>query len=94
MPTGSLRRRYHLFGIFGEKALFYWPFEIGDTILLRKHGRRLVEFFYICPKLCWMLAGVSFYGPCSTWRACHLDQVILLVWPNKNKKCIIIMANT
>ena len=39
-----------------------------------------MDFFYICPKLCW-LAGVSFYGPCSTWRAGHLDQVILLVWP-------------
>ena len=25
------------------------------------------------------LAGVSFYGPCSTWRAGHLDQVNLLV---------------
>ena len=28
------------------------------------------------------LAGVSFYGPCSTWRAGHLDQAILLVWPH------------
>ena len=34
-----------------------------------------------------MLAGVSFYGPYSSWRAGHLDStgystVILLVWPN------------
>ena len=41
-----------------------------------------MEFFYLCPKLCWRLAGVSFYGPYSSWRAGHLDQVILLVWPN------------
>ena len=46
-----------------------------------KFGRRLLEFIYLCPKLCWRLAGVSFYGPCSTWRAGYLDQVILLVWP-------------
>ena len=31
------------------------------------------------PKLCWRSAGVSFYGPCSIWRAGHRDQVIL-VW--------------
>ena len=30
--------------------------------------------FYSCPKLCWRLAWVSFYGRCSTWRAGHLDQ--------------------
>ena len=47
-----------------------------------KIGRRLVEFFDLCPKLCCRLAGVSFYGPCSTWRVDHLDQVILLVWPS------------
>ena len=27
------------------------------------------------------MAGVSFYGPCFTWRDGHLDRVILLVWP-------------
>ena len=28
------------------------------------------------------LAEVSFYGPCFlNWRAGHLDQVFLLVWP-------------
>ena len=42
-----------------------------------------MEFFYLCQKLCWRLAGVSFYGPCSTWRAGRLDQVILLVWPKE-----------
>ena len=39
-----------------------------------------MELFYLCPKLCWRLAGVSFYGPCSAWRAGRRDQVILLVW--------------
>ena len=34
------------------------------------------------------LARVSFYGPCSTWRVGHLDQVILLVWP-KNQFLLI-----
>ena len=39
-----------------------------------KFRRRLLKvFFYLCPKLCWRLVGVSFYGPCSTWRAGHLD---------------------
>ena len=58
-----------------EEALFYWR---GGPILLAKFGRRLVEVFYLYPKLSWRLAGFSFYGPCSTWRA---GQVILLVWP-------------
>ena len=31
--------------------------------------------------ICWSLTGVSVYGPFSTWRAGHLDQDILLVWP-------------
>ena len=39
----------------------------------------------ICPKLCLSLAEVSFYGPCSNWRAGHLDQVFLLVWPTLGK---------
>ena len=74
-------RRHHFIGNFGEEAPFYWLFERGGAILLGKFGRRLVEFFYLCPKLCWRLAGVSFYGPSTTWRAGRLDQVILLVWP-------------
>ena len=74
-------RRHHFIGNFEEEAPFYLLFERGGSILLAKFGRRLVEFFYLCPKLCWRLTGVSFYGPCSTWRASHLDQVILLVWP-------------
>ena len=36
---------------------------------------------FFCQKLCWRLAGVSFYGPCSTQRTGRLDQVVLLVWP-------------
>ena len=49
--------------------------------LLGKFGRRLVEFSSLSPKLCCRLAGVLFYGPCFTWRASNLEQVILLVWP-------------
>ena len=49
-------------------------------MLLGKFGRRLSEFFYLCPKLCWRLAEVSFYGLFFSWRAGHLDQVRLLVW--------------
>ena len=41
-----------------------------------------MDFFYLCPKLYWRLAEISFYGPNSTWRAGRLDKVILLVWPN------------
>ena len=75
-------RRHHFIGNFGEEAPFYWLFERGGTILLGKLGRRLMKFCYLCPKRCWRLSGVSFYGPCSTWRAGHPDdQVILLVWP-------------
>ena len=68
--------------LFDEEAPFYKQFGRGGTILLGKFGRRSVEFFYLCPKLCWRLAGVSFYGLYFSWRAGHLDQVILLVWPN------------
>ena len=28
--------------------------------------------------LCCLLAGVSFYGPCSTWKAGLLDQVFFI----------------
>ena len=61
----------------------YWQFGRGGTILkvtwrggpilLGKYVRRLVELIYLCPKLCWRLAGVSFHDPCSTWRAGHQD---------------------
>ena len=61
-------KKHHFIGNFGVEAPVYWLFERGGTILLDKAERRL--------------AGVSFNGPCSTWRAGHLDQVILLVWPN------------
>ena len=72
-------------------ALIFMTIYRGGTILLaisgRRHhfigsfSRRLVEFFYLCPRLCWRLAGICFYGQCFTWRAGHPDQVILLVWP-------------
>ena len=74
-------RMHHFISNLGEEAPFYWQLWRGGAILLGKLGRRLVEFFYLCPKLCWRLAGVSFYGPRSTWRAGHLDHIILLVLP-------------
>ena len=73
------RRRHHFIGSLGEK-----------TPLWANLGERLVEFFfYLCLKLCWLLAGVSFYEPCSTrytasprsWRAGRLDHVMSLLWP-------------
>ena len=75
---GNLKRRPHLIGNFGQEDPFYWQ------IRKRRHhsiGKRLAEFSYLCPKLCLPLVGVSFYGPCSTWRAGRLEQVILLAWP-------------
>ena len=47
-----------------------------------------MEVFGLCPKLCWRVAGVSFYGTYSTWpwKVGHLDQVIILVWPNLSYK--------
>ena len=33
------------------------------------------------PKKCWLLAGISFYGPCFAWAASCLDKVIALVLP-------------
>ena len=69
------RRRHHFIGYLEEEAPFYWRFERGGTVLLSRFGWRLVNFFYLCPKLCWRLAGVLFYGPSSTCRAGRLDQV-------------------
>ena len=66
-----LERRPHFIGYFREEAPFYWV-NLGGGFL---------NFFCLCQKPSWRLAGVSFYGPFSTWRAGHLDQVILLVWP-------------
>ena len=77
-----LERRSHFIGYFREEAPFYWV-NLGE-------GWR--SFFYLCPKLRWRLAAVSFYGSCSTWRAGHLDQVILLVWHNIIKpECYMVL---
>ena len=46
------------FFCFKEEVPFYLLFERGGIILLGKFGRRLVECFYSCPKLCWRLAEV------------------------------------
>ena len=45
-------------------------------------GEEATFFWIFVPKLSWRLARVSFYGPSSTMGAGHLDQAILLVWPN------------
>ena len=49
-----------------------------------------MRFFYLFSKLCWRSTGVSLYGPCPTWRAGHLDQAILLVWPKTNQFALVI----
>ena len=58
---------------FIEEVLFYWQFGIGIG----------EAFYFTCfvQKLCWLLAGVSFYDPWSNWRAGRQDHVFLLVWP-------------
>ena len=62
----------------GKEAPFYRLFERGGTILLGKLGRRLVEISLFMSITMLEVDWISFYGP---WRAGHLNQVILLVWP-------------
>ena len=76
-----LGRRRYFSGYFGEKAPIYWLFERGAPSYWVNWEDDGEGFFYLCPKLCWRLAGVSFYGPCATQRAGHLDQVVSLVLP-------------
>ena len=39
-------------------------------MLLSEFGRSVMEFFFYMSSLqCWLLAGASFYGPCSSLRA-------------------------
>lgn len=45
--------------------------------MLLDNFQRLLVGFLFCVKT--MLAGVSFYGPPSTWRAGRLHQVMLLI---------------
>ena len=52
--------------IFIVEAPFYKLTQKGGTILVGRFGRRLVEFFHFCPKLCRLLTGVSVYGPWSS----------------------------
>ena len=73
-----------VYTLFNGEASFHWQFGRWGTVLFGRFGRVLVGFFIIyiqTPKLCSKLAWVSLYGPCYTWRADHLNQVILLVWP-------------
>ena len=60
-----MERRPHFTGYFGGEAPFYWV----------NLGGGWWSFLYLCPKLCWRLAGVPFYGPCTNWRAGDQDQV-------------------
>ena len=47
----------------------------------------LPYIYLFSPKPRWLLARVSFYGSCSTWRAGSVvDQVILLVWRIRQNK--------
>ena len=64
-----LERRPYFIGYMREETPFYWVSLGGGW------------WIFLCPKLCWRLAGASFYGPSSTWRAGRLDQIILFVWP-------------
>ena len=60
--------------LFNEEAPFYKQLGRGGTILLVNLESRPLFIDYLmvkfgrklCPKLCWMLAKVSFYGSCST----------------------------
>ena len=46
-------KRHHFIGILGEEAPFlHWQLERRSPILLGQFGRRLVEFYILCPKLC------------------------------------------
>ena len=56
----------HFMGNMGEEDTFYWLFEKTGAMLLSKIWRRKVKLSELWQKLCWLLAGVSFYGPCPT----------------------------
>ena len=68
--NSSFNEETSFIGSLGNEAFYLANFdEVGGVFL----------DLYLKPS--WLLAGVSFYGPCSTWRAGCLDQVILLVRP-------------
>ena len=66
-----LERRPHFIGYFREEEPFYWV----------NLGGGWLSFFIYVQNCAGGWLEFLFYGPCSTWRAGHLDQVILLVWP-------------
>ena len=47
-------------GNMGAEDTFYWLFERGGAMLLRKIWRRKVKLSELWQKLYWLLAGVSF----------------------------------
>ena len=66
-------------------------------MLLAISGRRRQlrsELFYLCPKLYWSLAEFSVQGRCSTWRAGHLDEVILFLWPKAQQRVKLLRVVT
>ena len=78
-PAHPVRSNFS--GDLREEVPFYWVNSMG-----------LVKFCHSCPKLCWLQDGVKLYGQISTWRAGHLDQVILLVWPRVLTKVLTNLA--
>ena len=63
-------RRANCIGNLEVEVPFYWQLERVGAILLSEFERRVAEFFYyICNLQCWLLAGASFYGPCSSLTA-------------------------
>ena len=70
----NMREEAQFYDGDGDEDPSFWLFGRGGTIIfiyiffLQNHAGCCLEFHFI-------------YGPCSTWRAGQLDQVILLVRP-------------
>ena len=63
---------------YPEEATFYCQFLRRHPTLLAIWERRLVECYCLDPKLCWLLAGVSLYGPSSTRRDDCIHEFIFM----------------
>ena len=62
-------RRAHSIGNLEVEVPFYWQLERVGAIVLSEFERRVAESYYMPNLQCWLLAGASFYGPCSSLRA-------------------------
>ena len=62
LAGGRLYIIFMFYTLFLEEAPFYWLMREEAPLYWVNLGERLI-YFYLCPKLCWLLAGVSFYGP-------------------------------